>query len=326
VNKRNQYYPRLQEQISRKQLQLKSQLRRSLPAEGKVPLANWLDRPIGSGLVWACVKALQECAEELDGSFFTICINLHSERVICEQAINAHEEAVSHLARGLWEMLDPIREGKGNSFLSKAARGCRPLSVYVPAVQEGIFHTHGVLMVPDKFGRRVRQSRLINLLSRFDQGRRTIHSGAIHLAPILAVDKLRSVADYMARNTETLSPGDRTIMFAPYGRHVAEDWRPINRRIDQLVSELGKLDQLNAHRRALRKNVLLEAAWATHQKSSQVGTGRAERLRAPHLVPVPKSPVGPPRLPPTMGVTGIVGWDGRRTPEEISQNERKKQT
>jgi len=311
VNKRNQYYPRPQEQISRKQLQLKAELRRFLPAEGLIPLAHRLDKPIASGLVWACLKALQECAEELDGRLFTVCLNLHSEKVGYENALSAHEDAVSHLARGLWEMLDPNREGKGNSFLSKAARGCRPLSVYVPAVQDRMFHTHGVLMIPKKVGRRVHQSRLINLLSTFQAGSRVLHKDAVHLAPILAVDNLKSVAEYMVKNLKTLSPGDRSVMFAPFGRHVADDWRPVNRRVDELVHELGKLDQHNAHRRALRKNLLLEVAWASHQKSSPVRTGRAgRRHRAPGLVPVPKRPAEPPNLPPAMGATGMVGWDG----------------
>jgi|GEM_PF-1111015 len=296
-------------QIDREKLQLRAASRRPLPAEGEVPLARRLERPFGGELVWACLKALQESAEELDGRLFTVCLNLHSEEVGFENALRAHEEAVFHLARGLWVMLDPIREGKGNSFLSKAARGCRPLSVYVPAVQEGIFHTHGVLMIPKKVGRRVHQSRLIKLLSTFQAGSRMLHDDAVHLAPILAVDKLRSVAEYMTRNTETLSPDDRTIMFAPYGRHVAEDWRPINRRIDELVSELGKLDQLSAHRRAVRKNHLVETTWEFHRKSSPVRTGRAgRRRRAPGLVPVPKRPTEPVRLPPTMGHTGIVRW------------------
>lgn len=298
-------------QIDREKLQLRAASRRSLPAEGEVPLARRLERPFGGELVWACLKALQECAEEFDGRLFTVCLNLHSEKVSHENALRAHEEAVFHLAWVLWVMQDPIGEGKRSSVLSKTARGCRPLSVYVPAVQDRKFHTHGVLMIPNKVGRSVCQWRLIEWLSTFQAGSRMLHDNAVHLAPILAVDKLRSFAEYMTRNTETLSPDDRTIMFAPYGRHVAEDWRPINRRIDELVSELGKLDQLSAHRRAVRKNHLVETAWDLHRKSSPVRTGRAgRRRRAPGLVPVPKRPTEPVRLPPTMGSTGIVRWDG----------------
>ena len=51
-------------------------------------------------------------------------------------------------------------------------------------------------------------------------------------------------ASYMRKNLESVPLHDRTLMFAPFGKHVADDWVDINERVDELVHELGKLEQV----------------------------------------------------------------------------------
>ncbi len=48
----------------------------------------------------------------------------------------------------------------------------------------------------------------------------------------------------MRKNLESVPLHDRTLMFAPFGKHVADDWVDINERVDELVHELGKLEQV----------------------------------------------------------------------------------
>ena len=302
-------------QIDREKLQLLAESRRSLPPEGNVPLKHQLERGIGSGDIWACLQALRERQTDKQGRIFTICVNLHSEKVSRERALSAHREAVSRLAKCLFNRFfspTKIFLSPAGSVFSLAGNGKRPLSVFTPGrTTDGVLHTHGILFVPDSVGKGVSARYLKARLLEFRRGTRTLHETAVHIAPILRVDDLRAQADYMRKNLESVPSPDRTIMFAPDGGDVAEDWRGINRRVDELVEELGKGEQVQRHRRAVRKNHLVETAWDSHRKSSAVRTGRAgRRQRAPGLVPLPKRPTEPVRLPPTVGKTGIVRWDG----------------
>jgi hypothetical protein len=315
------------EKMELDRLRLRAECQRSLPPEAEVPLTQRLAQSFGVGHIWAVLKALQEHSQTNDGRLFTVCINLHSQKVAIENALKAHNEAVAHLARRLWYLLNMKMGTKtNNGFLSKAARGSRPLSVFVPAVEDECFHTHGVLMVPKQVGGGLKESQLMNMLSTFGASQ-SLHIGAVHLAPILPVDSLESVANYMFTNLNTLPQGDRTIMFAPFGRNVVEDWDSINRRADELVTDLDNLEQLQAHRRANRKNLLVKTAWEPQMESSTVRTGQRGTSRsAPGLVPVPKRPTETPRLPRNMGVTGIVRWDGGRDSRGVLPKRLKKET
>jgi len=311
-------------QIDLEKLQLRVASRRSLPPEGNVPLRHQLARGIGSGEIWACLQALRERQEDKQGRLFTICVNLHSEKVSCERALCAHKEAISRLAKCLFNRYFPLTKrflSPAGSVFSRAGNGKRPLSVFTPGrTTDGVLHTHGILFVPDSVGKGFCAKYLKDRLLEYGKGALTLHETAVEIAPILPLDDLCALADYMRKNLESVPSPDRTIMFAPDGRDVAKDWRGINRRVDKLVEELGKRERVQRNQRAVRKNLLVEAAWDFHRKSSPVRTGRAgTKRRAPGLVPVPKGPVDPPRLPPTMGKTGIVRWDGRETPEEISK-------
>jgi len=249
----------------------------------------------------------------------------------CEKALRAHKEAVSRLAKCLFNRYCPETElfrSRAGCVFSAAGNGKRPLSVFTPGrATDGVFHTHGILFVPDSVGKGVSAKYVKDRLLEFKRGTRTLHETAVHIAPILPVDDLRAVADYMRENLESVPYFDRTIMFAPDGKDVAEDWRGINRRVDKVVEELRKRERVQRHQRAVRKNLLVETAWDSHRKSSPVRTGRAGRNgRAPGLVPVPKRPTEPVRLPPTMGKTRIVRWDGAPDSGGDIPKERKSKT
>ena len=308
-----------QKSINLDQLQRRAQSRRSLPAEESMPLAQRLERCLADGVLWALLQALRERQGAEGGRIFTICFNLHSERVSCERAMAAHSEGISSLAKYLWDRFNrkkgvPGDHSRNHSYLSPAAKGCRPLSVFTPGkAADGCFHTHGILYVPETVGNRVQEEQLLAFLSEFrgDGVASRLHKSAVHISPITPLDDPWQPGCYMRTNLSSLDSHDRTLMLAPYGRNVAEDWADISRRVDGLVHELGKQEQLLGNRRAVRKNRLVQDAWDGMRRSSPVKTGRPVGVLAPPgSVPVPQKPAEPPRLPSAERTTEMVEWDG----------------
>ena len=257
-------------------------------------------------------QALREAADHQRGRLFYITHNLHSPRGTASVAMTAANQAVCALADSLWRQ-DRRHVG---SFLGRHAAGMRPLCAHVvERDSHECWHVHGFLLLPTSHRqtRRWILRQLRQLPDSIHLGRGCeLEAGAVHVDQIHHWQPLQPYVDYACGNWYSIPLTDRIIDFAPHGRFVTEDWRPIMQRAGELDQQRAIQQRHAEYSRAEETRTLLEQGHVVRirsAKSLSSGTGNCNQKRRPYrFVKQVDRPKQAPVLPRRKCRTGWTSW------------------
>ena len=236
--------------------------------------------------------------------------NLHLSTNSRDFALKTAEQSICGMGNRLWR-----QAGGEGSFLAKTANGCRPLLACVPEQATfGSWHVHGFLLVPlcIAAGKSELEEKLREVPTHvcLEKGTR-LRGDAVDLEPVNSWEYLKKYADYATGSWHELPPADRLIDFAPHGRHVSGDWKPIMLRAAAILGEQALVRRCAEHRRAVRTDQLLEqGSRARREKAVKVAGGAGPRpaTKPYRVIPVPPEPSRVAKLPADGAATGWVNW------------------
>lgn len=282
-----------------------------LAPEAALPLGEKLGRSLlEQQHFYAVATGMREAAIASGARIFFYTHNLHLSRNSRDFALKTAAESVCAMGAHFW------RQGGGEgSLLARAANGCRPLLAAVPELDTfDSWHIHGFLLVPACIGagKRELEERLRELPDHvcLERGTR-LRGDSVDLEQINSWEYLRHYADYATGSWNELPPGDRCIDFAPHGRHVSGDWKPIMLRAAAILGEQALVRRCAEHRRAVRTDQLLEqGSGARREKAVKVagGDGRRPGGKPYREIAVPPKPSRAAELPADGAATGWVNW------------------
>jgi hypothetical protein len=257
-------------------------------------------------------QALREAADHQRGRLFYITHNLHTHRSTAGFAMKAANQAVCGLADSLW------RQDRRNvgSFLGRHAAGTRPLCAHaVERDSHECWHVHGFLLLPPihSQSRRwiLRQLRQLPDSIHLSRGCE-LKASAVHLDEIHHWQPLTPYVDYAVGSWYSMPLADRLIDFAPHGRNVAEDWRPIMQRACELDQQQAIQQRHAEHSRAEQTRALLEQGHVARlraAKSMPAGKANRNQKRRPYrFVKQVDRPKQAPDLPRRKCRTGWTSW------------------
>ncbi len=257
-------------------------------------------------------QALREAADRQRGRLFFLSHNLHTPRSTASFAMKAANEAVCALATSLW------RQDRRNvgSFLRRHAAGTRPLCAHVvERDSHECWHIHGFLLLPPIHGQSrrwiLRQLRQLPDSIHLRRGSE-LKDAAVHLDQIHHWQPLQPFVDYACGNWYSMPLIDRIIDFAPHGRNVAEDWRPILQRAGDLDQQRAIQQRHAEHSRAEQTKALLQQGHVARlraAKSIRAGKGNRDQRRPPYrFVKHVDMPKQAPQLPRHRCLTGWTDW------------------
>lgn len=282
-----------------------------LAPETALPLGEKLGRSLlEQQHFYAVGTAMREAAIASGARIFFYTHNLHLSTNSRDFALKTAEQSICSMGNCFW------RQGGGQgSFLARAANGCRPLLACVPEQDTfDSWHVHGFLLVPPCIaaGKSELEERLRDLPNHvcLERGSR-LRGDAVDLEQINSWEYLKQYADYVTGSWNGLPPADRCIDFAPHGRHVSGDWKPIMLRAGSILEEHQLVRGHAKHRRAVRTVSLLERGEGERMAAAKrvaSGGGRKPASKPHRVIPIPPKPYRAPDLPSDGAATGWVNW------------------